>query len=49
MKRIALITLISLIMFGLLAVNGSLLLARAARPAPEAAAEAMHTANGLYE
>ena len=49
MKRIALITLISLIMFALLAVNGTLLVARAPAPATEAATEAMHTANGLYE
>jgi len=49
MKRIALITLISLIMFALLAINGSRLLARAEAPAAEAAAEAMHTAAGLYE
>jgi tetratricopeptide (TPR) repeat protein len=49
MKRIALITLISLAMFALLAVNGSLLLARAAMPVEEAAADAMRTANGLYE
>lgn len=49
MKRIALITLISLIMFALLAVNGSLLLVRAATPAAGAAAEAMRAANGLYE
>jgi uncharacterized protein YraI len=49
MKRIALITLIALMMFALLAVNGSLLLARAATPGAEAAAEAMRTANGLYE
>jgi hypothetical protein len=49
MKRIALITLISLTMFALLAINGSRLLARAATPAAEDATEAMLTANGLYE
>ena len=49
MKRIALITLISLIMFALLAINGSLLLARAATPAAGDAAEAMHGASALYE
>jgi tetratricopeptide (TPR) repeat protein len=49
MKRIGLITLISLIMFAVLAVNGSLLMAEAATPATETALKAMHTANGLYE
>ncbi len=49
MKRIALIALIALIMFAVLAINGSQLLASAATPAAEAAAEAMHVANGLYE
>jgi tetratricopeptide (TPR) repeat protein len=49
MKRIALIALISLVMFALLAVNGSLLLAKASTPATEMATEAMHTANQLYE
>jgi cytochrome c-type biogenesis protein CcmH/NrfG len=49
MKRIIPITLISLAMFAVLAVNGSRLLARAATPAAAAAAAAMQTANELYE
>ena len=51
MKRIAVITLISLIMLALLAANShqAVSLAGAATPGAEAAVEAMHTANGLYE
>jgi tetratricopeptide (TPR) repeat protein len=49
MKRIVLVTLISLAMFALLAVNGTRLLATAETPAAGAAAEAMRSANALYE